>query len=797
MSAARSGAGRRRSSTAAEAAARPRPERRGGTAGRAAFWAVLLAAWAFAWWPQLFAGRVFTGGDWPVEVAYSELSATRWQDTHQRTFWNPYVFLGLPAAASLADSRPQYLPDAALDAIGAWERSPVWLPLLLPLLAHLAGMIAVGMLARALWGAGFGPAAWAAVAWGLLPFQLVPFAFGHRAQLITVGLMPVSLLVVDALFAAASTRRAALIGLGLALIAALQLAAGHPQFTTLSLLVAGAFALERAWRFQALPRLAIALGAVALAVAMSAAVWLPMLRYGAESVRGLEGGVLPEEVRRYSFAVRDFLSFAWPGAVGRSGGTYWGGMNGTDFPQYVGVLVLLLAAFAWRRGGNAAAALLAAVALAACVLSLGFRLGVFYEWIHAHAPFWSRFRVAVAPLIVAQLAAVLLAARGLDALLATPVARRGWAIGAAAALALAAAVYLGAEPLVRGYAALAMNARPGFPAANAQGAAMVALPSLLLTLLTLAAGLGALASAGVARGAATTALLIALTAFDLGLVSVAMLREATVGRETLAAPERSPLAALAALEPEQRASTTDLPLLDSGAEWSRWRLRWTGGAHGTPPRRWSELVASGALREPRVQRALAVRMLTSAPSETLGSRDFGRLPQTDGGRPVWRLRETRPRAWAVPRVALRSGDAEVLAAMASADSFPESVAFTTDPGAAGSYEGSGAARIAWSDDQPDRLALRVESPAPAFVVVADAWFDGWTARLDGAVVPIHRVNHLLRGVATPAGGHDLVMEYEPPGWRSGVRVTRVAAVVWLLLAIVSLLPVRGQRVRRS
>jgi len=81
-------------------------------------------------------------GDWPANLPFTEFSAQRWSALHQRTFWNPYVFAGIPSAASLADARPQYLPDVLLDALRVFDRLPVWPILVLPLLAHLVGMLA-------------------------------------------------------------------------------------------------------------------------------------------------------------------------------------------------------------------------------------------------------------------------------------------------------------------------------------------------------------------------------------------------------------------------------------------------------------------------------------------------------------------------------------------------------------------------------------------------------------------------------------------------------------------------------
>jgi hypothetical protein len=116
--------------------------------------AAIVLVWAVTFAPQLFAGRVFVLGDAAAFRPFSEFSRARWIAAHERTFWNPYVFAGLPATASLADQRPQYLPDVGIDALEWLHRLPGRPPLSAPLLAHLAGMLAMGLLARALWRAG-------------------------------------------------------------------------------------------------------------------------------------------------------------------------------------------------------------------------------------------------------------------------------------------------------------------------------------------------------------------------------------------------------------------------------------------------------------------------------------------------------------------------------------------------------------------------------------------------------------------------------------------------------------------
>ena len=334
------------SSLSVETAVAPTPPHRDQTA---AALIVLAIAWFVLFSPQIFAHHVFVGGDARLFRRFSEFSRERWQADHERTFWNPYVFFGIPATSSLADSRPQYLPDAVLDGVERVRRIPGLPPLAAPLACHLAGTLAMALLARGLWRAGFEGMTWAGMVWALAPSLLVPLAFGHDAQFASASLIPVLLLLVHRVFAATDRLRAAWAALGLGLALGVQCLGGHPQMVVAGGALALVFAAERAWhtrRPERLPAIALAL---LLGTAMSAAVWWPALLYGRISVRGGPVGVDPGEVASFSNAWRDLLSLAWPQAVGFGGASYWGGMRRTDFPQFAGTLVCALSLLAWPR----------------------------------------------------------------------------------------------------------------------------------------------------------------------------------------------------------------------------------------------------------------------------------------------------------------------------------------------------------------------------------------------------------------------------------------------------------------
>ncbi len=71
----------------------------------------------------------------------------------------------------------------------------------------------------------------------------------------------------------------------------------------------------------------------------------------------------------------------------------------------------------------------------------------------------------------------------------------------------------------------------------------------------------------------------------------------------------------------------------------------------------------------------------------------------------------------------------------------------------------GMARIVSSDSRSWRID--VSTNRSGLLVLSESWYPGWVARLDGAVVPIHTVDLIFRGVVIPPGDHRVSMDYRP------------------------------------
>ena len=83
----------------------------------------------------------------------------------------------------------------------------------------------------------------------------------------------------------------------------------------------------------------------------------------------------------------------------------------------------------------------------------------------------------------------------------------------------------------------------------------------------------------------------------------------------------------------------------------------------------------------------------------------------------------------------------------------------------------------------------MEVPQAGIVVLSDSFARGWRASLDGVPCEILRVNGIFRGVAVPAGVHDIVFTYRPASLYLGIGIALFGAA----LLVGSLLAAAWQR----
>lgn len=77
----------------------------------------------------------------------------------------------------------------------------------------------------------------------------------------------------------------------------------------------------------------------------------------------------------------------------------------------------------------------------------------------------------------------------------------------------------------------------------------------------------------------------------------------------------------------------------------------------------------------------------------------------------------------------------------------------------------------------DWARLKTDSPRKGVAVLADAWYPGWDATVDGVPAESFPVEGLFRGVRIGEGAHEIAFDYNPVSPKLGLGLSALAALV--------------------
>jgi hypothetical protein len=132
---------------------------------------------------------------------------------------------------------------------------------------------------------------------------------------------------------------------------------------------------------------------------------------------------------------------------------------------------------------------------------------------------------------------------------------------------------------------------------------------------------------------------------------------------------------------------------------------------------------------------------------------------------AWRVEPDAARAWA------RAADGQT--------DFTREVLLDRAPALASAP--SGAARPSlvarFAEDRPERVVAEMTSDSAGVLVLADLFYPGWTAEVDGHPAEILRADGVFRALALPAGSHRAVFRYKPLSVQIGAALSAAALLV--------------------
>ena len=220
-----------------------------------------------------------------------------------------------------------------------------------------------------------------------------------------------------------------------------------------------------------------------------------------------------------------------------------------------------------------------------------------------------------------------------------------------------------------------------------------------------------------------------------------------------------------------------------------WRIQNAYGYQGAKMRAYQDMVDVAGIKNPFVWNLMNVKYIISNQPDTLAP-----LLQVHSGQQmkVYYNTEVLPRAYFVNRYEVATGK-DILDKVAAGAFNPREVAyFMEDPnlGIEPTQPGARAEVVRFGIQD---LEVNVTATGNNLLVLSETYYpEGWKAYIDGNPAEIYRVNYLFRGVVVPSGEHTLTMVFESEGFELGKKLS-LAVNIFILGALVVVVVIQTRK----
>ncbi len=749
--------------------------------------------------------HVFMGGDSMAPTAMNAGIKLAEEKYGEYPEWFPWIFSGLPTTQSFINISHHYLPQNLISFLTMMGLPAFWNFLLHYLFAGIGMYILMKRL-----GAGMSASLLSGISFMVMPYMVTMIVHGHGSQMMTASYIPWVLWALIRVREMPGFQTAGI----LALLAGLQLQRGHIQIAYYTWLMAGLYLLI--WAIDAIRQkskrefigLGFAAGALGVGLGLAMSIYLPVTEYTPYSIRGTGagGGTGFEYATQWSFSFGEMMTFLLPSFYGFGGPAYWGGMPFTDYPNYMGILVLQLGIYGLIYSKLQIRWFLLVTALLALLLSFGKNFFL-YQFFYNLFPYFNKFRVPVMFLILTQFCFSGLAGLGFSEIIRQLKDEQNRKRFLVIFMSVAG---LGLVLLVLGGQIL--NA---LPIPSSQYAAINELRLSLIESDTLYIMVILLAASGI--------LLITHQRWlplKVGISAVLILSLADMGNVDFKIiqpePETYRTGTLRKMSFRENYLAEDeiirhlqenehpyriLPLgrLQGETRFSAFGIESVGGYHPAKLANYNRILSDvgfntmGMLQMLNVQFLLSPEKIQHPLFEEQYAGDYmysGTLVPLF----VYRFKNSFPRIFPVSKIRLIPDPAEQLMALKKGEFDPRSDSFVSEKLSRYSWNPAlvSVENLKWT---PNEISVDVQTGEPQFLVFSEVYYPaGWEALVDGVPQAIVQVNSFLRGLEVPAGHHTVEMRFEP----GKVQTGKLVSVISLLIILTSIiLPVFIKKHRQT
>jgi len=779
-------------------------------------------------------GKVFVSPDSVASQSWKTMSEDA-QKQGTVPLWNPYIFCGMPGVASMTVAIPRPYDVSAyvlgkasyLFSLLVINADVGWILFYYFVLACGVYLLAFSKLKSKL------IALIVALATTYSTFIIIWVMVSHVTKIAVMAFFPY------VFYAAEQLREKFRWSLSVSLVVLMHFLflPGHIQmifYTGFALLVYYLFFLVYAlvkrenWIGVVRSGAILAVASV-LAFAMTADQYLSTLEYSKYSTRGAgpiqmqftptgnpaqktsSGGLDYAYATNWSLSPGELLTFVIPSAYGfgvfeyRGAltnnasvrlNTYFGPQPFTDAPQYMGVVVLVLAIIGlvkYRR--DPFVQYLALISVVALLIAFGREMPILYNLMFNYFPMFNKFRIPSMILVLIQLLLPILAGYGIAALMSlrnrslTVQESKRWKY-VLVGLAAAALISLVARPLVESIYSSFFPAKDVTPLLARQyqpsvlnavyeivTGAVATDVSVALVLLTVMFGsfwlyIQQSIKLPVLGLAIVAVVLVDLWRVDMKPMEAHNARDAHI--ENFGMPDHVKfLLQDTSLYRTLEFENGQPPYSNTLAYW---RIQSAYGYQGAKMRAFQDIAENVGMANPLVWGLMNVRYIISNTRDSSGVIE----PVFQGReRIVYRNRAELPRAFFVNRYEVKSG-AEILSAMRTMAFDPRDVAYVMEDPKLAIQPPTPEASVRYTKFDLNKIELTTTAGGSHLLFLSEAYYpEGWKAFMDNSETPIYRLNYLFRGVVVPPGEHTLTMKFEPKGFYIGKTMSLVTNILVL------------------